>query len=197
MQACAVLAKQLVALRKQKNRSYATGSRISAVGNQQKVNEVYLWKKKKKLNFLSHCIYHESQIEVPEQTIYGLQSDQGLHYLLNHWILQNVWMESKGTDDTLHMRRMIWICMFFACSKAHFYLMQPIYTLLLQWYDLMLCMILSGYFLRSKDHVKELKKFKKRERERERERLSCAATIILSHQNWSIYLFEHVINSWS
>ena len=47
LQACAVLAKQLVALRKQKNRSYATGSRISAVGNQQKVNIffTFLWDK--------------------------------------------------------------------------------------------------------------------------------------------------------
>ena len=25
----------------------------------------------------------------------------------NHWILENVWMESKGPDDTLRMRRMI------------------------------------------------------------------------------------------
>ena len=32
-----MLAKQLVNLRKQKNRSYATGSRINAIGNQQKV----------------------------------------------------------------------------------------------------------------------------------------------------------------
>ena len=38
LQACTVLAKQLVNLRKQKNRSYATGSKIQAVGNQQKVN---------------------------------------------------------------------------------------------------------------------------------------------------------------
>lgn len=36
-QACAVLAKQLVALRKQKTRSFNTGSKISAVGNQQKL----------------------------------------------------------------------------------------------------------------------------------------------------------------
>lgn len=36
-QACTVLAKQLVNLRKQKNRSFATGSRIAAVGNQQKL----------------------------------------------------------------------------------------------------------------------------------------------------------------
>lgn len=36
-QACAVLAKQLVALRKQKTRSYNTGSKIGAIGNQQKL----------------------------------------------------------------------------------------------------------------------------------------------------------------
>lgn len=36
-QACTVLAKQLVALRKQKTRSLNTGSKISAIGNQQKL----------------------------------------------------------------------------------------------------------------------------------------------------------------
>ena len=30
----------------------------------------------------------------------------------NYWILQKVWMESKGPDDILYMRRMIWICAF-------------------------------------------------------------------------------------
>ena len=28
----------------------------------------------------------------------------------NHWILQNVWMMSKGSDDTLRMRKIILIC---------------------------------------------------------------------------------------
>ncbi|KAL3884117.1 hypothetical protein ACJMK2_030339 [Sinanodonta woodiana] len=36
-QACTILAKQLVQLRKQKTRSYAAGSRVGAVGNQQKL----------------------------------------------------------------------------------------------------------------------------------------------------------------
>ena len=40
--------------------------------------------------------------------------------LQNHWTLQYVWMESKGADCTLRMRRMIWICVFCACSKACF-----------------------------------------------------------------------------
>ena len=33
----------------------------------------------------------------------------------NYWILQNVWTESKGQDDTLHMHKVIWICSFCAC----------------------------------------------------------------------------------
>ena len=36
--------------------------------------------------------------------------------LKNHWILQNVSRKSTGTDDTLHMHKMIWICTFFFCS---------------------------------------------------------------------------------
>ena len=31
----------------------------------------------------------------------------------NHWILQNLWMESKCLDDTLRMRGVIWICAHF------------------------------------------------------------------------------------
>ena len=38
----------------------------------------------------------------------------------NHWILQNVWMESRGPEDILRMRWMAWICAFCACLKAHF-----------------------------------------------------------------------------
>ena len=36
----------------------------------------------------------------------------------NCWILQNVIMESKDPDGTLHMRRIIWIWAFCTCSKA-------------------------------------------------------------------------------
>ena len=35
-------------------------------------------------------------------------------------------MESKGPDNTLRMRRMIWTCAFCACSKALFRLTKPI-----------------------------------------------------------------------
>ena len=35
--------------------------------------------------------------------------------LQNHWILQNIWMESKGPGNTLRMRRIIWIFAFSAC----------------------------------------------------------------------------------
>ena len=38
-------------------------------------------------------------------------------HLTNHWIQQKVWMESKGPDDTLRMRKMIWICAFCAPSR--------------------------------------------------------------------------------
>ena len=41
-------------------------------------------------------------------------------HLQNHWILQNVGMESKGPDDTLHICRMICICALCVCSKAFF-----------------------------------------------------------------------------
>ena len=37
LQAATILAKQLVALRKQRTKSYAAGSKIQAIGNQQKV----------------------------------------------------------------------------------------------------------------------------------------------------------------
>ena len=40
--------------------------------------------------------------------------------LQNHWILQNVWMESKDPDDTLRMRMMNWICASCAYLKALF-----------------------------------------------------------------------------
>ena len=39
LQACTVLAKQLVQMRKQKARSYNTGSKIQAIGSQQKVSD--------------------------------------------------------------------------------------------------------------------------------------------------------------
>ena len=41
----------------------------------------------------------------------------------NLWILKNVWTESKGTHDTLRMRRMIWIYAFCACLMACFFLL--------------------------------------------------------------------------
>ena len=44
----------------------------------------------------------------------------------NQNILHNVWMESKGPDDNLSMRVMIWICAFCAGSKAVFLLVRPI-----------------------------------------------------------------------
>ena len=37
----------------------------------------------------------------------------------------NVWMESKGLDDTLRMRKMIWIWTFCACSNTLFRLQRP------------------------------------------------------------------------
>ena len=52
-----------------------------------------------------------------------------LHCPLTEWLdLQNVWIESKGPDDTLHMHRMIWICAFCTCSKALFRLIRFILT---------------------------------------------------------------------
>ena len=45
----------------------------------------------------------------------------------NHWILQYVWMESKGPNDTLCMHRMIWIFTFCTCSKTLYCLVWPIY----------------------------------------------------------------------
>ena len=41
-------------------------------------------------------------------------------------IPQNVWMESKGPDDTLNMCRMICICAWCACSKAPFRMIRSI-----------------------------------------------------------------------
>ena len=35
------------------------------------------------------------------------------------------WMENKGPVDNLHMYRMIWICAFWACSKACFCFTRP------------------------------------------------------------------------
>ena len=39
-------------------------------------------------------------------------ASQGLHSPQNYLILQNVWLESKGPDNTLRMRSIIWICVF-------------------------------------------------------------------------------------
>ena len=58
-------------------------------------------------------------LQRPRSACASAQFDQGLHCpLQNHWILQNVWMESKGSDGTLCMRRMIWIWAFCACSDT-------------------------------------------------------------------------------
>ena len=48
--------------------------------------------------------------------------------LQNHWIPQNVWMKSKGQDDTLSMCRMIWICTFCTCLTVLFHLVLPIWA---------------------------------------------------------------------
>ena len=53
--------------------------------------------------------------------------DQPVHQ--NHWILQNVWRESKGLDNTLHICGIIWICTCCACSKL-FWLTWPVCTYL-------------------------------------------------------------------
>ena len=44
----------------------------------------------------------------------------------NHWILQNVSMESKCPDETLPVCRVMWICILCACSKAYFRLARSI-----------------------------------------------------------------------
>ena len=44
----------------------------------------------------------------------------------NYWIVQNVWIECKGLDDTSRMCRMIWICTLCACSKTLFAWRGPI-----------------------------------------------------------------------
>ena len=38
----------------------------------------------------------------------------------DHWVLQNVWMESNGPEDSLHMHRIIFICLFCTYSKTQF-----------------------------------------------------------------------------
>ena len=44
---------------------------------------------------------------------------------VRHLLLQNVWMESKGPDDTMRMRKMIWICTLCTYSKDAFTLRGP------------------------------------------------------------------------
>ena len=44
---------------------------------------------------------------------------------MNHWILQNVLLKSKGTDDTLRMRRIIGVHIF-RLFKALFHLTWPV-----------------------------------------------------------------------
>ena len=39
--------------------------------------------------------------------------------LKNHWILKNVWVESKYPDEAWRMRRMIWIWTFSECARVH------------------------------------------------------------------------------
>ena len=44
---------------------------------------------------------------------------------LDYFILQNIWVESNGPDDTLPMNRMILICPFCTYSKTRFGLTRP------------------------------------------------------------------------
>ena len=69
----------------------------------------------------------------------------------NHWTLQNVWIESKSPDDTLHMRRMIWICAFCVCSKALFRLTRYM------WYCIianLYCSCLEAIFAKPKPGIR-------------------------------------------
>ena len=63
----------------------------------------------------------------PRSACASAQSDQGLQCPLTE-LLDTA--ESKGPDDTLRLRRMIWIFAFGACSKAVFSLMQSISCLI-------------------------------------------------------------------
>ena len=67
------------------------------------------------------CLWEYADSAGPDQTAHPHSLIRAFTVRFqNHWILQNVWMESKDPDDTLCMHRMIWICAFCACSKAFF-----------------------------------------------------------------------------
>ena len=76
--------------------------------------------------------FFNAEHQVKGQLIQFLKSFLCLH-MQNHWILKNVWMQSKGLDDTLRMLGLIWmhrlgmswICAFCTCLKANFCLTQP------------------------------------------------------------------------
>ena len=69
-----------------------------------------------------------------EFALHFAQSDQGIR-CQNYWILQNVQMDSKGPDETLRMRMMMWIRTFRARSKALFSFDAGLAFALLFWPD--------------------------------------------------------------
>ena len=96
----------------------------------------HMWKAKAKISLpiraiwyvygpqhVKTCLWAYADSEGPDQPAHSrsLIRTFTVHYQ-NHWILQNVWMESKGPDDTLPMRRMIRICAYWVCLKALFHL---------------------------------------------------------------------------
>ena len=56
-------------------------------------------------------VFGRADIEGPDQTarMRSLIRVFTVRYQ-KQWILQNIWLESKSPDDTLRMRRMIWMC---------------------------------------------------------------------------------------
>ena len=59
------------------------------------------------------CLWTYTDIEGPVQPAHLRSLIRAFTFRRqNHWILQNLCSESKSPDDTLPMRRMIWICAF-------------------------------------------------------------------------------------
>ena len=89
-----------------------------------------VWKTNR--NYLGHvkiCLWRYADRERPDQPVHprSLISTFPVR-CQNHWILQNVYMESKCQDDTLHMHMMLWICTYCTCLKAVFGLAWPVYV---------------------------------------------------------------------
>ena len=76
------------------------------------------------------CLRAYGDTECPDQSVHSRSLIRAFSVRKqNYWILQNVWMESKGPDVALRMHRMTWSCAICAYLKVLCLLSRPAETL--------------------------------------------------------------------